>query len=755
MATYYIDAKNGNDGNSGTSEGSAWASLNKVNQQAFKPGDTILFHAGDVFKGMLDPSSSGTAGAPITFGSYGKGPAPVIDAGVTVADNAWTKVSGNVWQASVAKQGANDPAKVLFDGEAGNIQANGVSAVDGPGDWCWSGGKVYVYSAQNPGTAFDSVQVAVRDAGILINNVDHIRVQGLEVMLGREGVNVVGSNGTRLVDLNVHDSVRNGIQLDGSTNTLVDGGSSHHNGIDGEPGKMTHLGHGVHINKGAANNVVRGLDLHDNAEDGVQFGNSAGNGNQIVDNKIWGNREDGVDIKNGSQSFDGNQIYGNKENAILIHNTAQTITLTDNLLKTKESGNALDVSEGRVVSSGNLYEGVTSYSVEVVSKDGSSFKNDVFVDGGSNTHASVRIAGGSNTIADSTFVRHGDGVAIKADGGTVKVTGAEFYGNSATSGSVSISGSVTKPAAAWDPPGGIAGDAGNGGGGNGGPSGPSVPDDGGSDSGVGSAPPRTVTGTTGDDVLKGSAGSDTFVIGSPSGHDVIKGFDLGLDKIDLRAHAGETFASLKQDAEKASGNTILHLTDGSDLTLSGIDLGQLRDSHFVFGSSTPDSGTVRGTVKADKLAGTGGDDSLDGLAGNDTLDGKAGNDKLIGGGGNDKLIGGAGNDDLLGDAGRDVLRGGAGDDRLTGGSGNDVLSGHQGRDTFVFSRGGGADVIKDFQPGVDIIDVSAFGLAGDRTAFLDSGVDGRGGATFDLGGGTGITLANVSVDDLSPQDVVM
>jgi hypothetical protein len=30
-ATYYVDAKNGNDGNSGTSPSSAWKSLEKVN----------------------------------------------------------------------------------------------------------------------------------------------------------------------------------------------------------------------------------------------------------------------------------------------------------------------------------------------------------------------------------------------------------------------------------------------------------------------------------------------------------------------------------------------------------------------------------------------------------------------------------------------------------------------------------------------------------------------------------------------------
>ncbi len=57
---------------------------------------------------------------------------------------------------------------------------------------------------------------------------------------------------------------------------------------------------------------------------------------------------------------------------------------------------------------------------------------------------------------------------------------------------------------------------------------------------------------------------------------------------------------------------------------------------------------------------------------------------------------------------RDTLSGTAGDDRISGGSGADVLSGGAGADVFVYtSTRDGVDIITDFVPGTDRIDLSA------------------------------------------------
>ncbi|MGM0378036.1 MAG: right-handed parallel beta-helix repeat-containing protein, partial [Bacteroidota bacterium] len=70
---YYIDAENGNDSNSGHSPGSAWQSLEKVNQTVFEQGDKILFKAGSSWEGQLEVQGSGSAETPIQINKYGEG----------------------------------------------------------------------------------------------------------------------------------------------------------------------------------------------------------------------------------------------------------------------------------------------------------------------------------------------------------------------------------------------------------------------------------------------------------------------------------------------------------------------------------------------------------------------------------------------------------------------------------------------------------------------------------------------------------
>jgi len=78
--TYYLDAADGNDNNSGISEREAWKSLRKINNTTFRPGDVILLKRNRVYDGSLLLIGSGKQGSIIKLSAYGAGRRPLINA---------------------------------------------------------------------------------------------------------------------------------------------------------------------------------------------------------------------------------------------------------------------------------------------------------------------------------------------------------------------------------------------------------------------------------------------------------------------------------------------------------------------------------------------------------------------------------------------------------------------------------------------------------------------------------------------------
>ena len=98
--------------------------------------------------------------------------------------------------------------------------------------------------------------------------------------------------------------------------------------------------------------------------------------------------------------------------------------------------------------------------------------------------------------------------------------------------------------------------------------------------------------------------------------------------------------------------------------------------------------------------------------------------QVQGGAGNDNIYGSGFEDELRGGQDRDVLQGRDGDDRLIGGAGRDQQTGGAGADMFIFqdatdSTAGAVDVIRDFERGLDVIDLRA--VSGDVLAFAGEG----------------------------------
>ncbi|OQW93552.1 MAG: hypothetical protein BWK79_10530 [Beggiatoa sp. IS2] len=73
--TYYVSTQ-GDDNNDGLTPQNPWASLEKVNNFLFQPGDTILFKRGDEWRGHIEIKYTGAEGTPITYAAYGDDPTP-------------------------------------------------------------------------------------------------------------------------------------------------------------------------------------------------------------------------------------------------------------------------------------------------------------------------------------------------------------------------------------------------------------------------------------------------------------------------------------------------------------------------------------------------------------------------------------------------------------------------------------------------------------------------------------------------------
>lgn len=214
----------------------------------------------------------------------------------------------------------------------------------------------------------------------------------------------------------------------------------------------------------------------------------------------------------------------------------------------------------------------------------------------------------------------------------------------------------------------------------------------------------TLLGGAGDDRLDGGYGDDHLEGGT--GHDtaIYSGFGGGI-RINLNLGG-------PQNTGAAGMDTLIEI----ESLIGG-------DFNDVFVGLSVDN-TLFGYGGSDRLFGLGGNDTLDGGAGNDVIVGGNGDDILSGGfSGRDVLLGGGGNDSMSGGEELDQLRGGTGSDTLFGGQGRDVLVGGDFNagaflgdgavDVFLFlsvdeSRPGGRsrDVIRDFEQGIDIIDLS-------------------------------------------------
>ncbi len=197
----YYFAADGNDSNDGLSEETPKKTINALSNLTLSSGDVVLFKRGDTFRGKF------SAVAGVTYSAYGEGEKPTISGSEkNYADPMdWmTTDYPNVWK---YRGKLKNVGIILFDytGEIGNYEETyGTMRISGASDgfvdesnldgdlqfWSDLGTEaLYLYSEENPGDRFESIEIGTVGNTIAIGGNKDVTIDNLHIMLtGSHGV---------------------------------------------------------------------------------------------------------------------------------------------------------------------------------------------------------------------------------------------------------------------------------------------------------------------------------------------------------------------------------------------------------------------------------------------------------------------------------------------------------------------------------------------------------------------------------------
>lgn len=184
---YYVSA-DGCDSADGRTPETAWKSLEKVNTAEIRPGSFVRFRRGDFWRGQI------RAKAGVTYTAYGTGEKPKLygspEDGAN-PDKWFATDTENIWRYAGWPE---DVGTIFFyDGDAHGIKCIVRREKDGSTwnnttgepftDWRdlttdlhfyhdLTDGSIYLYSTENPGKRFDSIEFSVKRHGFAITGPD-------------------------------------------------------------------------------------------------------------------------------------------------------------------------------------------------------------------------------------------------------------------------------------------------------------------------------------------------------------------------------------------------------------------------------------------------------------------------------------------------------------------------------------------------------------------------------------------------------
>ncbi len=208
-AQYYLSAKTGDDNADGRTPATAWRTSARLGREKIAPGSYVLFERGGVYRGTVKVSSG------VTYTAYGTGAKPCIYGSPENGANPakWQRTDNpNVWAYDIGSRdvgtmvfddGASHAIKIVyrtdkktgkkfnkFTGKPFNSYRDLDTDLHFWHDYYKNGtGKVYLYSATNPGERFKSIEFNVKCHGFAVGGACDVTIDNFTVKyVGVHGV---------------------------------------------------------------------------------------------------------------------------------------------------------------------------------------------------------------------------------------------------------------------------------------------------------------------------------------------------------------------------------------------------------------------------------------------------------------------------------------------------------------------------------------------------------------------------------------
>ncbi|MBC8463011.1 DUF1573 domain-containing protein [Candidatus Bathyarchaeota archaeon] len=219
--TYYVDGQLGEDSFNGTSQETAWKTLERVRAHVFQPGDNLLLKRDCLWTDTIEIDYNGTAEHPISVGAYGEGVDPIITNRGPVPgwdnETLWTSHGNNVW--SIYYGPWKRAARLWLDGVE-HVKAQFPVNLSETYPWIWNfeEEQIYLYSPVNPANRFNSIEETAifHGTSLSADNIDHHSYRSLRLEGGGSAVSITGSNYIEFIDCEIgRDTGSIGIWISG------------------------------------------------------------------------------------------------------------------------------------------------------------------------------------------------------------------------------------------------------------------------------------------------------------------------------------------------------------------------------------------------------------------------------------------------------------------------------------------------------------------------------------------------------------